>query len=65
MALDLYSTPPYSDELERIFLIGGNTLNPRRRVMKEETLNELLCLRSWYKYGIIDFKTLSIFEQAI
>lgn len=65
MALDLYSKPLCSDEPERVFPIGGNTLNPRRRVMKEETLNKLLYLRSWYKYGIIDFETLSIFEQAI
>jgi hypothetical protein len=65
MALDLYSTPPCSDEPERVFSIGGNTLNPRRRVMTEEMLNKLLCLRSWYRCGIIDFETLSIFEQAV
>ena len=65
MALDLYSTPLCSDEPERVFSIGGNTLNPRRRVMTEEVLNQLLCLRSWYKCGIIDFETLSIFEQAV
>jgi hypothetical protein len=65
MALDLYSTLPCSDEPERVFSIGGNTLNPRRRVMTEELLNKLLCLRSWYKCSIIDFETLSIFEQAV
>jgi hypothetical protein len=65
MALDLYSTLPCSDEPERVFSIGGNTLNPRRRVMTEEMLNKLLCLRSWYRCGIIDFETLSIFEQAV
>jgi hypothetical protein len=65
MALDLYSTPLCSDEPERIFSIGGNTLSPRRRVMTDEMLNKLLCLRSWYECGIINFETLSIFEQAI
>jgi hypothetical protein len=65
MALDLYSIPLYSDEPERIFLIGGNTLSPRRRVMTDEMLNKLLCLRSWYEYSIINFETLSIFEQAM
>jgi hypothetical protein len=62
MALDLYSTPPCSDEPERIFSISGNTLSPRRRVMTDEMLNKLLCLRSWYECGIINFETLSIFE---
>jgi hypothetical protein len=65
MALDLYSTAPCSDEPERIFSIGGNTLNPRRRAMAANTLEELLCLRQWHKSGIIDFETLKLFEHAV
>jgi hypothetical protein len=65
IALDLYSTPLYSDKPERIFLIGSNTLSPRRRMITDKMLNKLLCLRSWYECGIINFETLSIFEQAI
>jgi hypothetical protein len=52
MALDIYCTPPMSDELERVFSIAGNTLNPRRRVMTEDTVQELLCLRSWQRSGL-------------
>lgn len=65
IALDLYTTPPCSDELERIFSIGGNTMSPRRRVMTADLLNELLCIRSWHKSGIIDFATLKVFEEII
>jgi hypothetical protein len=46
MALDIYCTPPMSDEPERVFSIASNTLNPRRRVITEDTVQELLCLRS-------------------
>jgi hypothetical protein len=46
MALDIYYAPPMSDEPERVFSISGNTLNPRRRVMTGDTVQELLCLRS-------------------
>jgi hypothetical protein len=33
--------------------------------MTADLLNELLCIRSWYKSGIIDFTTLKVFEDAI
>jgi hypothetical protein len=31
IALNIYSTPPMSDEPERVFNEGGNLLVPRRR----------------------------------
>lgn len=53
MALDIFATPACSDEPERVFSIAGNTLNPRRRVITADCVQELLCLRSWQKGGII------------
>lgn len=53
MALDIYSTPAMSDEPERQFSIAGNILNPRRRTLKHDTVQALLCLRSWQQSGII------------
>jgi hypothetical protein len=35
-----------SDEPERVFSIASNTLNPRRRMMTEDIVQELLYLRS-------------------
>jgi hypothetical protein len=53
MALDVFSTPPMSDEPERVFSIAGNLLSPRRRTMKGESVEQLLCLRSWARSKII------------
>jgi hypothetical protein len=35
-----------SDEPERVSSIAGNLLSPRRRKMKGESVEQLLCLRS-------------------
>jgi hypothetical protein len=64
MALDIYCTPPMSDEPERVFSIAGNTLNARRRVMTEDTVQELLCLRSWQRSGLVQFDH-TTFEKAV
>jgi hypothetical protein len=53
MALDVFSTPPMSDEPERVFSISGHLLSPRRRQLKGESVEMLLCLRAWSKSGII------------
>jgi hypothetical protein len=64
MALDLYSTPAYSDSPERVFSQAGNLLNPRRRVMTADTVQELLCLRSWHESGIIQLDS-TMFDNAV
>jgi hypothetical protein len=46
MALDVFLTLPMSDEPERVFSIAGNLLSLRRRMMKGESVEQLLCLRS-------------------
>jgi hypothetical protein len=53
MALDVFSTLPISDEPERMFSIGGHLLSPRRRQLKGESVEMLLCLRVWSRSGII------------
>jgi hypothetical protein len=64
MALDVFSTPPMSDEPERVFSIAGNLLSPRRRKMKGESVEQLLCLRSWQKSSIITLDQ-RMMKQAI
>jgi hypothetical protein len=64
MALDIHTTPACSDEPERMFSVAGNTLNPRRRLMTADTTQELLCLRSCQKSGIIQLNN-TMFEQAV
>jgi hypothetical protein len=53
MALDVFATPAMSDEPERVFSIAGNLLAPRRRSLKGEGVEQMLCLRSWQSSGII------------
>lgn len=54
MALDVYSTPAMSDEPKNVFSIAGNTLNPRRRCLKGDAVEQVLCLRSWQNSGLIN-----------
>lgn len=64
MALDVFSTPAMSDEPERLFSIAGNTLAPRRRRLNSDTVQEVLCLRSWQEAGLIQLDA-STFEKAV
>ena len=53
MALDIYSTPPMSEEPERVFSDTGNLLTPKRRLMNSEGVEQMTCLRRWDRSGII------------
>jgi hypothetical protein len=53
MAIDMLSIPAMSAEAERIFSSAGFTLNSRRRRLREETLEAMLCLTHWSKLGLI------------
>lgn len=64
MALDIYNVPPCSEAPERVFSIAGNTITPRRRVMTADTIQELLCLRSWQESGIVKLDR-GLFEKAV
>jgi hypothetical protein len=65
MALDVYSTPACSDEPERIFSEGGALLAPRRCQLTGDHVQEILCLKSWQRSGIITLDDSSMFEQAV
>jgi hypothetical protein len=64
MALDIYSTPSCSDELERIFSQASNVLIPRRRQLTGDYVEQVLCLRSWQVSGIVTLDG-ALFEQAV
>jgi hypothetical protein len=64
IALDVFSTLPISDEPERMFSISGHLLSPRRRQLKGESVEMLLCLRVWLKSGIIKLDE-GLLRQAI
>ena len=64
MALDVYSTPAMSDEPERKFSMAGNLLTPRRRVLKSDGVEQMLCLRSWQESGILQLDQ-SLFNRAV
>lgn len=64
MALDVYSTPAMSDEPERVFSMAGNLLQPRRRQLKSDGVEQMLCLKSWQKSGIIQLDR-STFTRAV
>ena len=53
MAIDMLSIPAMSTEAERVFSSAGFILNSRRRRLREETLEAMLCLTHWGKFGLI------------
>ncbi|MCJ1360904.1 MAG: hypothetical protein MMC33_010913, partial [Icmadophila ericetorum] len=55
MALDIYSVPTMSDAPERLFSMTGDTISPRRRLLKSETIQWLMSLKSWINEGLIEF----------
>jgi len=46
MAIDVYSTPCMSDEPERVFSTTGALLQPRRRTLKGDIVEQMICLQS-------------------
>jgi hypothetical protein len=64
MALDVYSTPPMSDEPERVFSITGNLMSPRRRHLAGQGIEQMVCLRSWDRSGIITLDQ-GLFDSAV
>jgi hypothetical protein len=64
MAFDIYSPPAMSDESERVFSIAGNNMNPRRRRLTSDAVQQLLCLRSWQRSEVITLDT-RLIRQAV
>jgi hypothetical protein len=54
MAIDILSIPAISAEAERFFSSAGFILNSRRRQLRKETLEAILCLVHCGKLGLIN-----------
>ena len=64
MALNVYSIPACSNNPERVFSEGGALLIPQRRQLSGDHVQQILCLRSWQRSGIIALDG-ALFEQAV
>jgi hypothetical protein len=56
MARDLLSIPATSAASERAFSVGKDVFGISRMSLKPETVEALICLRSWYKAGLVGVK---------
>ncbi len=52
MAINVFSIPAISSELERVFSGAKHTLNKQRISCLVETIELLECLKSWFRLGI-------------
>lgn len=53
MALDIYATPAMSDAPERLFSEAGAAIDPRRQRLHSETVQRMMCCKSWLKSGLL------------
>ena len=53
LALDIFASQAMSDAPERIFSIPGDVISPRRRTLGDDTIREVMCLRSWVDTRIL------------
>ena len=47
MAFNILTVPAMSAEIERVFSECSNALNRKRLPMTQQTIEQLMCLRSW------------------
>ena len=52
MAIDIYSIPAMSAEAECLFSTTKHIVSLQRKGLKSETIELLLCLKSWFRLGI-------------
>ena len=52
MALDTFSIPPMSTEVERVFSGARRTVSWERTHLKSSTIEEVECLKHWLKNGL-------------
>jgi hypothetical protein len=64
MALDVYSTPPISNEPERVFSTASNLISVRRRHLVGQSVEQMTYLRSWDQSGIITLNE-GLFDSAV
>jgi hypothetical protein len=53
MALDIYSAAVMSDEPERVFSMTGAAIDPRRRLLEDDSIRNIMCLKTWLKAGVV------------
>lgn len=53
LALNVFAIPVMSDEPERVFSTTGHALSPRRRRLKDETIDHLMSVKAWSKAGLV------------
>ncbi|KAI7460907.1 hypothetical protein KC357_g8848 [Hortaea werneckii] len=63
MALDIYATPAMSDAPERLFSEAGAAIDPRRQRLHSETVQRMMCCKSWLKSGLLKLDR-TFFEPA-
>jgi len=54
MARDYLVVQATSVSSEQIFSVAKHTISPTRNRLSEENIRASLCLKSWYKAGIIE-----------
>ena len=64
MALDVYAAAVMSDEPERVFSITGAAIGPRRRLLQDDTIKRIMCLKAWRRAGVIEFKR-QVYEDTL
>ena len=52
MAIDIYSIPAMSAELERVFSAAKRTVSDFRGGLQSETIEILECLKSWFRLAV-------------
>ncbi|CAD7066410.1 unnamed protein product [Tilletia caries] len=53
MALDVFSTPATSVEVERLFSRAGRTVTPLRYRLKAERISQLVTVGKWFSEGAV------------
>jgi len=64
MAIDVYATPAMSDEPERVFSLGGNTVTAHRASLIEDTQEALVCLSYWISNLNMELELPGTIEQS-
>lgn len=52
-APDIFSTPAMSNEPERQFSTSGALVSPRRRLLSDVTIRNLMCVRGWIASSVV------------
>ncbi|KAE8218978.1 hypothetical protein CF319_g7243 [Tilletia indica] len=53
MALDVFSTPATSVEVERLFSRAGRTVTPLRHRLRAERISQLVTVGKWFSEGAV------------